>query len=52
MVDRLQPKIVIPIHDTIIKDFMLQRMYDLMLKPILEQQGIRFKPLALGEQYE
>lgn len=50
MVDRLRPKQVIPIHDAILKDFMLSRMYDLMLKPVLESRGIGFKPLALGEE--
>lgn len=48
----LKPKHVIPIHDAIIKDFMLERMYDLMLKPSLEKAGIAFHPLGLGEALE
>ena len=49
LVDKLKPKTVIPIHDAIIKDFMLERMYDRMLKPLLEERGIVFRPLGLGE---
>lgn len=48
---RVRPKIVVPIHDAIIKDFMLERMYKIaenMLKP----EGIVFRPLALGETLE
>lgn len=49
MVDRLKPKQVIPIHDGIVKDFMLQRMYDRMLRPLLDQKEIAFQPLGLGD---
>lgn len=49
MVDRLTPKRVVPIHDGIIKDFMLERMYDRMLRPILEQKEVAFIPLGLGD---
>ncbi|MFA4845836.1 MAG: MBL fold metallo-hydrolase [Patescibacteria group bacterium] len=52
LVDRLKPKHVIPIHDAIIKDFMLTRIYDLMLKPLLQEKGIAFHPLALHEEFE
>ena len=51
MVDRLKPKTVIPIHDVIVKDFMLERMYQRMLKPALESRGIAFRPLAIGEPF-
>ncbi len=42
---RLKPKIVVPIHDAIIKDFMLERMYNNMCKPFLEKNNIQFRPL-------
>lgn len=48
MVDRLQPEVVIPIHDAIIKDFMLERIYG-MLKTVLDERGILFRPLEPGE---
>jgi len=46
---RLHPKIVVPVHDWIIKDFMLERIYA-MCKSKLEARGIDFKPLMLGEE--
>lgn len=45
---KLKPKHVIPIHDAIIKDFMLERIYA-MCRTALEKDGITFHPLALGE---
>ena len=48
---KLKPKHVIPIHDAIIKDFMLERIYA-MCKATLEKDGISFHPLALGETLE
>ncbi|MEK9157366.1 MAG: MBL fold metallo-hydrolase [Patescibacteria group bacterium] len=47
--DRVKPKTVIPIHDAIIKDFMLERIYNYMLKPTLEARGITFRPLEINE---
>ena len=44
----LAPRTVIPIHDAIIKDFMLERIYA-MAKTTLEKYGIAFQPLAPGE---
>lgn len=41
LVDKVKPKKVIPIHDAIIKDFMLERMYG-MLKKVLDEKGIEF----------
>jgi len=52
MTARLKPKIVIPIHDAIIKDFMLSRMYDVMLKPALAEANIDFRVLALNEEIQ
>ncbi|MBI5794586.1 MBL fold metallo-hydrolase [Candidatus Uhrbacteria bacterium] len=52
LVDRLHPRHVIPIHDAIIKDFMLTRIYELMLKPLLEEKHIAFHPLGLGVAVE
>ncbi len=49
MVDRLKPKTIIPIHDAIIKDFMLERIYNRMLKPAFEARGIIFRPLEIAE---
>jgi len=42
------PKTTIPIHDGIIKEFMLERMYA-MCKTKLSEKSIVFHPLALGE---
>ena len=50
--DLLRPKIVIPIHDAIIKDFMLKRMYTLLCEPYLKERGIEFRPLNIGEEIE
>ena len=47
----LKPRIVIPIHDWIIKDIMLERIYA-MCKAKLETRGIEFKPLGLGEKLD
>ena len=47
----IRPKQVIPIHDAIIKDFFLDRMY-LMCADYFKQYGIAFHPLKLGESLE
>ena len=47
----IKPQHVIPIHDTIVKDFMLERMYSGMIGPKLEKEGIAFHPLKLGESF-
>ena len=49
---RLTPKKVIPIHDAMIKDFMLDRMYSIMFQPSLLKKGIEFHPLALNENLQ
>lgn len=49
---RLKPKTVIPIHDAIIKDFMLERIYQNMLAPSLQAHGISFEPLGLGQSLD
>ena len=46
-----KPKRVIPIHDVIMKDFMLERIYQ-MCHAALEKEGIGFRPLLLGEEIE
>ncbi len=46
----LKPRVVIPIHDVIIKDFFLERMYS-MCRTALEPAGIEFHPLGIGEEY-
>jgi L-ascorbate metabolism protein UlaG (beta-lactamase superfamily) len=48
-IEELKPHIVIPIHDAIIKDFMLTRMHE-MCKQYLAAKGIEFRALALGEE--
>lgn len=48
---RLKPKIVIPIHDWIIKDALLERIYE-MCKTKFEPKGIAFRPLHIDEQLE
>ncbi|MEK7554464.1 MAG: MBL fold metallo-hydrolase [Patescibacteria group bacterium] len=48
---RIKPKVVIPIHDAIIKDFMLTRIYG-MAERTLKSAGIAFKSLGLGETFE
>lgn len=44
----IKPKLVIPIHDAFIKDFMLEWMYA-TCKAQLEPLGIAFQPLGIGE---
>ncbi len=48
---RLAPSHVIPIHDAIIKEFMLQRM-NVMIASNLEAAGIAFHPIGLGESLD
>lgn len=47
----LKPSHVIPIHDAIIKDFMLERMYA-MCDGKLKADGISFHPIKIGEYLE
>lgn len=47
----LEPKMVIPAHDVIIKDFFLERMYE-MCDFVFEKERIRFVRLPLGETLE
>lgn len=48
---KLKPKLIIPIHDAIMKDFMLSVIYNLGQKKFAEA-GIEFKALNLGESLE
>lgn len=48
---RAKAESVIPIHDAICKDFMLERIYA-MCKQVLGIHGITFRPLELGELLE
>lgn len=48
---RIKPEFVIPIHDAIMKDFMLEWIYR-MCEIILTGKGIIFHPLKLGETLE
>lgn len=48
---RLKSAQVIPIHDTIIKDFMLERIYQ-MCAAFFAEHHIGFHPLKLGEELE
>lgn len=48
---RIKPEIVIPIHDAIMKDFMLERIYQ-MCETMLGKHGVAFHPLKLGEVFE
>ncbi len=48
---RLKPRVVIPIHDAIIKDFMLERIYA-MCDTALKSEGIEFHPLYVGDTFE
>jgi len=48
---RLKPKTIIPIHDAMLKDFALERIYDLC-RHNLERHSIIFHPLSLGEMLE
>lgn len=47
----LRPRIVIPIHDWIIKDIFLERIYG-MCRAVFAKEGIQFQPLGLGEGLE
>lgn len=48
---RLKPKTIIPIHDAMLKDFALERVYALCQQN-LERHSIVFHPLSLGEMLE
>ncbi len=48
---QVKPRIAIPIHDVFIKDFFLDRMYQMCAK-ILTDAGIEFRPLNIGESLE
>ncbi len=48
---KLAPAHVIPVHDAIIKDFMLLRIYA-MCQNALEKESIAFHPLRLGDALE
>ena len=48
---KLKPKKVIPIHDVILKDFALDRIYTIV-QTKLKEAGIEFYPLKLGEKLE
>ena len=45
---RMQPKVVVPIHDAFMKDFLLTRVYD-MVATALSAHNITFRPLGMGE---
>ena len=45
---RISPKKVVPIHDAVIKEFMLERMYQVCESKL--EPAITFHPLRLGEQ--
>lgn len=47
----LHPKHVIPIHDAIIQDFFIERIYT-MSRDYLAQEGIALHPLKPGETFE
>lgn len=49
LVDAVQPKQIIPIHDAILKDFMRKRIYEGPLKSALTPREIDFSPLELGD---
>ena len=51
MIDRVRPSIVLPIHDAIIKDFMLERMYGMVEKQC-ETFGARFVRMPTGVSFE
>lgn len=46
---KLKPEVVTPIHDAIMKDFMLERVYQ-MCDAKLSEWGITFKPIGLAEK--
>lgn len=45
---RVKPQMVIPIHDAFVKDFVLERIYQLCEQDLVPQ-GIKFQPLGLGK---
>lgn len=51
MVERLKPKRVIPIHDAILKDFMIERLYE-MMRAAFEAKGISFEPLGVEDMLQ
>lgn len=48
--EKIKPKKIIPIHDAIIKDFMIERMYQLCENKV--KSFASFHPLKLGEHFE
>ncbi|MFA5953993.1 MAG: MBL fold metallo-hydrolase [Patescibacteria group bacterium] len=48
---QVQPEIVIPIHDAVVKDFFRPRIYQ-MCEMALEGTGITVKNLEIGEKFE
>lgn len=51
-VQRLHPKVAVPIHDASVKDFSLKTLYERNFSPNLKKLGIEFRPLGLGEALE
>jgi L-ascorbate metabolism protein UlaG (beta-lactamase superfamily) len=47
---RLRPKQVIPIHDRVVSGIFIDRLYDIMVAPTLQKEGISFHPLKLGQE--
>lgn len=47
---KLKPKWVVPIHDALLKYFILERYYANIFKPNLEKEGINFHALELGQE--
>lgn len=47
---KLSPKIVIPIHDAMMKDFFLERMYPHIMGPRFSDVGIDFRPLSITDE--
>lgn len=49
---KIKPKVVIPIHDGIIKEFFLEVLYGRLLGNTLKQHGIEFRALKIEEKLE
>lgn len=48
----IKPKLVIPIHDAMIKDFALKSLHEKHCKETLATEGIEFRPLGIQEGFE
>lgn len=52
LIQRVSPRTVIPIHDGYVKDFMSERIYQMIVQPFCAERDIDFRALQLGQSVE